>query len=138
MSASRQLTLQKAVQNISKTVYFAKRWVGVTCLVDAISTRYTLEGFVISKATVSRHLGKIEPDIDNCLYKHSSGVFRGIRSREAYYFFQNPQNDPPTFPPFKDKKAWENIYDENKKQLDLYIDNITSSQNRQTGTKNEN
>ena len=94
MSASRQLTLQKAVKNVSRIVYFADRWVGVTTLVTAVSTRYKLEGFVVSKATVSRHLGKMEPDIDNLSFKHNSGVFRGVKQREFYYFFQDPMKEP--------------------------------------------
>ena len=111
MSSSRQLMLQKAVKNVSKTVFFADRWVGVTSLVKALETRYTLEGFVISKATVSRHLGKVEPLIDNHAYKHTSGIFRGIKQREAYYYFQDAIKDPPYFPPFKDKEAWKSILD---------------------------
>ena len=130
MSSSRQLTLQNAVKNISKTVYFDKQWVGVTSLVKAISTRYTLDDLVVSKATISQHLGKIEPDIDNCAYKHTSGIFRRLKAREVYYFFQDPLKDPPNFPPFKDKSAWEGITDMDKKQLELYLENISPSQNR--------
>ena len=62
-------------------------------------------------------------------------MFRGVKQRELFYFFQDPLKEPPVFPPFREKDVWENIVKENSKQLKLYLDNILMSQDRQRMTK---
>jgi len=77
MSSSRQLTVQSAVHNISLTGYFTNRWTSTSTLVTALEKRYKLTQLTISKVTVSRHLGKLELEIDNLNDKHNSGTYCG-------------------------------------------------------------
>ena len=95
MSAARQLLLQKAVKNITKTVYFTNRWIHIDSLLKAVTTRYKLANLEVSKATLSRHIGKLEPDIDRVALYHVTGVYRVNKNREVFYYFQeNPRFQP--------------------------------------------
>ena len=65
MNSNRQFTAQTAVLNITKTIYFTNRWVSISAIVEAIKNRYQLKDMIINKKTISRHLGKLDVDIDN-------------------------------------------------------------------------
>ena len=109
MISSRQLTLQKAVKNLMKTTHFTNRWVKLSSIEKAIKTRYQLTGIVVSKATISRHLGKLEPDIDNMQFPHYSGVYRNRHLDDTYLYFQVPPTSPPYIPPPFTKPEWNHI-----------------------------
>ena len=114
---SRQLTVQKAVENISKTIYFSKRWSSISSITTALRERYKLADIELSKATIQRHMGKLDPEIALLSFKHPSGVYRGRNNKESYYFFQKPSLDPPFFPSPLDKETWDTIKAPNNKQV---------------------
>ena len=86
--------------------------------------RYSLTNLVVNKQTISRHVGKLDPDIDNLSTKHQSGVYRGKFKHESFYFFQKGYKDPPYFPPPIDKQAWRRIRDEDICQVELYLQSL--------------
>ena len=96
MNSNRQYTAQTAALNITKTIYFTDRWVSISTIVDAIKSRYQLKEMIITKKTISRHLGKLDVDIDNSQGRHESGIYRRKYNNESYYFFQRPCKAPPT------------------------------------------
>ena len=51
----------------------------------------------ISKATLSKSLGKIEPMIDSLDSKHPSGFYRAKMGNEFLFYIQDPKSDPPEF-----------------------------------------
>ena len=96
-----------------------------------LSIRYKLENLTISKATISRALDKINPNINDLTLKHQSGIYRGANREETYYFFQYSVLDPPIFPYIKNNEAvWESIIRFDRIKVDGYIGRITQSQFR--------
>ena len=109
MNSNHQYTVQTVVLNIAKTIYFTNRWVSISAIVEAIKNRYQLKDMIINKKTISRHLGKLDVDIDNSQGRHLSGIYRRKYNCESYYYFQKPYKEPPTFPPPNDYATWDKI-----------------------------
>ena len=66
MATSKIILLQKAVRNIALDGSFQNRWVSASSLVRALKVRYQFDSAItISTATLSRAIGKINPDIDS-------------------------------------------------------------------------
>ena len=51
--------------------------------------------YPITKLTLSRAIGKIEPMIKNLEHKHPSGLYRSKLNNEFFYYQQNCDLDPP-------------------------------------------
>ena len=120
MSSSRQLIIQSAVRNITSTGYFTNRWTSTSSIVTALQNRYKLSQLKLTKATVSRHLGKLDVDIDNLHTQHQSGAYRGKLSHESYYYFQDKRKDPPKLPSATSKE-WIRIKEIDAFNLDEYL-----------------
>ena len=135
MSEQRQTTLQNAVKNIFSTIYFSNRWTGVESIEIALKNRYKLSQLVLTRATISRHIGKMDPVIDNLNYKHTSGIYRCKKRGEIHNYFQSTPGDPPYFPPFKDTGAWELIDSVDQKQLVSYLASLKRIEERQRPNK---
>ena len=124
MSASRQLTLQKAVQNVTKSIYFTNRWCSSTSMLSAVTSCYKLNFLSVTKASLNCQMNKLDPDIDNLSFRHHSGIYRGERSKEKYYFFQDPKLDPLRFPDPNSVDCWKDISSRDLKQLQLFLDSL--------------
>ena len=101
MSSSRQLTITKFIQNITKLPYFTHRWTHLNSLHDVLKTRYKLADMTVKNATINRHLGKTDPNIDNLSYRHESGIYRLKKGKDYYFYFYYSGNDAPKFPPLR-------------------------------------
>ena len=135
MIGSKQLTLQKAVRNVMNSVHFSNRWVKLSSVERAVKTRYQLTGMVVSKATISRHVGKLEPDISNLQYKHHSGIYKSTHLNDTYFFFQDPPASPPLIPPPYVKPEWDKIVEIDNERLQIYISQIQQMENRHRPNK---
>ena len=100
-------------------------------------TRYDFDTSVkVSKMTISRAMGKIDPGIDTHNCKHPSGIYRMQSYNEKYYFMQEPSLDPPTFPPTRNNKAvWDKINEIDALYLSKFVDRIERSKSNQRSTK---
>ena len=130
MSSSNQLTVQRAVQNLPKSKLFLNRWTSAASIRVAIGERYKLHGIKLRKATISRHLGKLDPNIDCLSNRHDSGVYRARKNQERLYFFQNGQLDPPSLPPFEDSETWTNINIQDSDSLCEYLQLLEVNESR--------
>ena len=136
MSSSQVILLRKAVNNLSTDIAFKKRWVRCTSLLAALKCRYILKDVTLTKASISRVISKVEPDVMNLNFKHNSGIYSGINRQERYYWFQDAKNDPPMFPAtINNKLVWDSIRSVDNKKLGLYIKRITHSKEKQRNTK---
>ena len=105
MATSKVILLQKAVRNITLDGSFRNRWVSASSLEKALTLRYQFDSTItISKATLSRAVGKINPCIDTQNLKHASGMYRGVFGREKFYYVQDSDLVPPIFPTTKMNK----------------------------------
>ena len=80
MSLTKLIVLQKAARNVCADSCFRNRWVPIKSIERGIKLRYPYESLHISKATLSKSLGKIEPTIDSLDSKHPSGLAHAARS----------------------------------------------------------
>ena len=129
--------LQQAIKNISHDASFSNRWTSVTSLEKGLNCRYKFHTDIsISKKTISRALGNIDPGIDVQNTRHESGIYRGLCRREQFYYFQDPSLDPPFFPPLRNnKEIWDRIRKADEKELQDYISRTERSFDRQRSTK---
>ena len=98
MTVSRMLLLQKASRNLLKDLSFTNRWVPLNSIKKGLDLRYKFNTtYPITKLTLSRAIGKIEPMIENLEYKHPSGLYRAKFNNEALFYQQNCDLDPPSF-----------------------------------------
>ena len=66
MSASKTALFQKEAKNIVVDPSFCNRWVSATSLFEVLEQRYKFDDdYIITKAFISRSIGKIEPNIDD-------------------------------------------------------------------------
>ena len=77
-------------------------------------------------------MSKLEPDIENTRSVHASGIYKGKRSKQLYFFFHNGILDPPTFPDTKqaNQDEWDMIDLVDKRKLEAYISRITTTESR--------
>ena len=129
--------LQRAIRLISRDVCFVNRWTSSTSIQKAMITRYDFDTCIkVSKMTISRAMGKIDPGIDtqNCI--HPSGIYRLQSCNEKYYFMQEPSLAPPKFPPTRNNKAeWDKINEIDSLYLSKFVERIERSKNNQRSTK---
>ena len=77
MTVSRMILLQKATRNILKDPSFVNRWVPLISIKKGLELRYKFNTtYPITKLTLSRAIGKIEPMIENLVHSHPSGLYR--------------------------------------------------------------
>ena len=69
MSSSRQLVVQTAVRNITKTIYFSNRWTAIGSIELALKKRYDLKNIDVTRATISR---KLDEYVNRILKKYHS------------------------------------------------------------------
>ena len=85
MATSKVILVQKVVKNLARDGSFLNRWVSANSIFPVISVRYQFDtSLTISKATLSRDMGKIDPDIDNQTIKHGTGIYRGLYSHNRW------------------------------------------------------
>ena len=85
MATSKVILLQKAVRNITLDGSFRNRWVSASSLEKALTLRYKFDSTItISKATLSRAVGKINPCIDSQHLKHTSVMYRGVLGNGSF------------------------------------------------------
>ena len=70
-----------------KIVYFTNRWIHIDSLLKAVIRRYKLANLEVSKATLSRHIGKLEPDIDRVALYHVMSVYRMSEEEVVKFLF---------------------------------------------------
>ena len=71
MTVTRMVLLQKASRNLLKDASFLNRWVPLTTIKKGLEIRYKFNtAYPITKFTLSRAIGKIEPMIENLEHKH--------------------------------------------------------------------
>ena len=97
MSISKIILLQKAARNVCADSCFCNRWVPLKSIERGIKLRYPYESLHISKATLSKSLGKIEPMIGSLDSKHPSGFYQAKMGNEFLFYIQDPKSDPPEF-----------------------------------------
>ena len=138
MATSKVILLQKAVRNITLDGSFRNRWVSASSLEKALTLRYKFDSTItISKATLSRAVGKINPCIDTQNLKHASGMYRGVLGNEKFYFVQDSDLVPPIFPTTKmNKLVWIKIKKADETELQDYMNRIEHRHSRQR-EKNE-
>ena len=141
MATSKVILLQKAVRNITLDGSFRNRWVSASSLEKALTLRYQFDSTItISKATLSRAVGKINPCIDTQNLKHASGMYRGVLGNEKFYFVQDSDLVPPIFPITTSNKSnklvWDKIKKEDERELQDYMNRIEHRHSRQR-EKNE-
>ena len=91
------LLLQKASRNLLKDASFFNRWVPLPTIKKGLEIRYKFNtAYPITKFTLSRAIGKIEPMIENLEHKHPSGLYRSKLNNEFFYYQQNCDLDPLT------------------------------------------
>ena len=95
---------------------------------SAIKKRYKLSNIVVNSRTISRRLGKCEPNIDNLALRHLSGIYHGITGTKWFYFFQKPFKKPPSFPSPYDKAVWEKNCAVDQQQLESFMNHIDEQQ----------
>ena len=129
--------LQRAIRLISRDVCFINRWTSATSIQKAMITRYDFDTSVkVSKMTISRAMGKIDPGIDTHNCKHPYGIYWMQSYNEKYYFMQEPGLDPPIFPPTRNNKAvWDKINEIDALYLSKFVDRIEGSKSNQRSTK---
>ena len=69
MSSSRQLVVQTAVRNITKTIYFSNRWTAIGSIELGLKKRYDLKNIDVTRATISR---KLDEYVNRILKKYHS------------------------------------------------------------------
>ena len=90
---------------------------------------------VIDRRTISRHLGKIDVDIDDLQTKHATGVYRGKINNESYYYFQKGFKDPPHFPSPSNKIAWSKLREFDDRKCGEYMNYLNERTNMSRVTK---
>ena len=123
MSSYKYVTIQKAANNIAKSIYFSKRWCRSSSLVEAISKRYKLANILVNTKSLSMAMSKLEPFLSDSQQHHTTGIYRGYRCHKAYYYFQGKSCAPPFTPPANDKTAWSAIDGIDDKMLQEYLEN---------------
>lgn len=114
--------LQLFVRIIFKDPSFRDRWTCISSLEKVLTSRYKYDSSIfISKMTISQAIGKMDPNIDDQNMRHLSGIYRGKVKSDMFYFFQDPEIDPPTFPSPQDSNAWEKIIHVDKKEVDDFM-----------------
>ena len=113
MATSMVILLQKAVRNIALDGSFQNRWFSASSL-KTLTTRYQFDSTItISKSTLSRAIGKINPIIDSQNVNHESGIYRGVMNKKRFYYMQEANLVPPVFPlTYHNKSVWEKIQKE--------------------------
>ena len=135
MSTSKIILLQKAVSLITTDKAFRNRWTLGTLIQQAVEVRYKFEDITLSTNCISRAISSVETNIDDLSYRHLSGTYKGFNSNRSYFYFQNGDLPPPSFPPPRDKEVWRVIHDIDDSQLKDYINRVGISQTRQRGNK---
>ena len=92
-------------------------------LEKSLTIRYQFDSTItISKATLSRDVGKINPSIDIQNLKHASGMYGDEYSREKFYYVQGLDLVPPFFPTAKiNKLVWSEIKRRAKKNYRITL-----------------
>ena len=68
--------------------------------------------------------------------KHISGFNAGTNSKERYYWAQDPDKEPPSFPWTRSNKdIWDNIDIEDQNKLSFYINRLNQTGDRNRGEK---
>ena len=94
-------------------------------MLTAVTSRYKLKFLTVNKAQLNRQMSKLDPDIDNLSLRHQSGIYRTEKSKEKYYFFQDPNLDPPHLPNAYSVDVWKDISSRDSQQLKLYLDSLS-------------
>ena len=136
MASCKVIILRKAISNISEDIAFKNRWVRCSSLLTALQARYVLKEVSLTKASISRVVSKLEPDISNLDFVHSSGIYSGLNTNERYYWFQGNHLDPPTFPAIRNNNlVWESIRCVDSKKLDNYLKRISREHSNRRSSK---
>ena len=137
MSTARVILLQRAVKNIASDRCFVSRWTSVATLETALKARYHLDDSInVTKTNIHRALNKPDHCIDVAHVKHASGVYRTNHLNDKFYIFQDPLDNPPTYPTTVDNYAvWERIEKIDKEQLKVYLHRLTIKNNRLRSVK---
>ena len=127
MSTARVILLQRAVKNIASDRCFVSRWTSVATLETALKARYHLDDSInVTKTNIHRALNKLDHSIDVEHFKHTSGIYRTTMFMDKYYFFQDPLDSPPKYPPTVNNNAvWDQIKRIDKEQLKVYLHHLT-------------
>ena len=95
-----------------------------------------LKDVTVTKASISRVISKLEPDISNLDFKHILGIYSGLNMKQRYYWFQGMTIDPPTFPATRNNKlVWQSICSIDTKKLDNYLKRISREQLNRRSSK---
>ena len=91
----------------------------MSALNKGLSAGYKFDyDIIISKKYISRSVSKIEPSLDSLSVANSSGIYRGKRGNEFFYFFQVSVSNPPYFPPpVHCCDEWQEINDVDRKKM---------------------
>ena len=85
----------------------------------------------MSKCTIFYTISKLEPCVEDPTLRNNSGLYAGKYSNERYYWVQDPNRDPPSFPEaYNNKAIWESIIKEDTAKLDLSIQRLVPLSNR--------
>jgi hypothetical protein len=123
--------LQRAVKYLIRDSAFRKRWIKASSLSHAVKVRYELHDFSINTRTIPRAVGMLDPNVDDLTTRHQSGAYKGVKNKVTYFYFQESNIQPPSFPrTIYNKKVWDCINDVDKKMLDEYVTRINLSKSR--------
>ena len=88
--SSRVILVQKAVRKICQDPLFVNRWVLLPSLHQALRSKFKYNEKDISLITLSKSIGKIDPNIDSLNMLHDSGFYRAKNGNIRCIFFQDP------------------------------------------------
>ena len=67
--------------NIALDGSYSNMWANILSIKRGLIERYQFsDDMKITRVTISRDIGKIDPGIDNLNAKYQSGIYRGVRS----------------------------------------------------------
>ena len=141
MPISKLILLQKAATILCQDSVFCNRWMPITSIQKALSTRYAFNNNCrLLKAQLSKAIGKLDPMIDSLIEPHESGFFRQRFGSEMLLFVQDPDNNPPSFfstcigNPDRIKEIKQSILRKDKDMLQNYCNRVLRKRN--IGRKN--
>ena len=104
------------------------RWVLLPSLHQALRSKFKYNEKDISLITLSKSIGKIDPNIDSLNMLHDSGFYRAKNGNIRCIFFQDPpQKNPPSFistTSLLKGEDWNDLIEKDRVLLKEYMDKL--------------
>ena len=125
---SRVILVQKAVRKICLDPLFVNRWVQLPSLYKALQKKFKYSEKDLPLITLSKSIGKMDPNIDSLNTLHESGFYRAKNGNIRCIFFQHPQQTtPPSFistTSLLKGDDWNNLVEKDTLLLKEYMDKV--------------